>query len=329
MGNRTEIVTIGESMVLFQPYTGGTIKYTPLLTKSVGGAESNLAFGLSRLGRKVRWISRIGDDPFGELILSTLAGEGVEVTHVEKDHEHPTALYFKEAKTPGDPRVHYYRKHSAASQLAPDHIKHEWFEKARHLHVTGITPALGTHTFAFIKEAMEEAREQGLTISFDPNLRRKLWDEQTARKILLELIPLCDVFLPGLEEAEFLLGEKTTVGYGEEFLRMGPSVVAMKLGEQGSIGFVGSHVFEQPAYHVDQVVDTVGAGDAYAAGFLDEWLEEDKPLNDEALITSIPRALKQANVTGALATQFPGDWEGAPTKDEVRQLMNKEHLVTR
>ncbi|SFJ50492.1 2-dehydro-3-deoxygluconokinase [Halobacillus dabanensis] len=329
MDKRVDVVTIGESMVLFQPYTGGTIKYAPLLTKSVGGAESNLAFGLSRLGRKVRWISRVGKDPFGEFILSTLAGEGVEVDHVEKDHAHPTALYFKEAKIPGDPMVHYYRKQSAASQLAPEHIKPAWFEQARHLHVTGITPALGDHTVAFLKDAMNQAREQGLTVSFDPNLRRKLWDDETARAVLLELIPLCDVFLPGLEEAHFLLGEKSPAAYGEAFLNMGPSVVALKLGEEGSIGFVGTHVFEAPAYQVEQVVDTVGAGDAYAAGFLDEWLATEHPLREETLIDSVPRALRQANVTGAIATQFPGDWEGASTKEEVRQLMNKNQVVTR
>ncbi|WLR48075.1 sugar kinase [Halobacillus litoralis] len=324
-----DIVTIGESMVLFQPYTGGGIKYTPLLTKSVGGAESNLAFGLTKLGRKVRWVSRVGNDPFGELILATLAGEGVDVTHAVKDPDHPTALYFKEAKVPSDPSVYYYRQQSAASRFSSDHIRSEWFKDARHLHVTGITPALGEETAAFTKEAMIQAREQGLTVSFDPNLRRKLWDDHTARKVLLDLIPYCDVFLPGIEEAEFLLGEKSSAAYGEEFLNMGPSVVAMKLGEEGSIGFTNGHVFEAPGHTVKQVVDTVGAGDAFAAGLLDSLLEEKSLFDKETIVRTLPQALEQANITGALATQFSGDWEGAPTKEEVRQYMNNGKMVTR
>ncbi|WP_431800485.1 sugar kinase [Halobacillus andaensis] len=329
MGNYADVVTIGESMVLFQPYNGGGIKYAPLLSKSVGGAESNLAFGLSRLGKKVRWISRVGSDPFGELILSTIAGEGIDVSHTEKDPHEPTALYFKEATTPGDPSVYYYRRNSAASQFAREHIKPEWFEQAGHLHVTGITPALGEHTVEFMKEAMKQARAQGLTVSFDPNLRRKLWDDHTAREVLLELIPLCDIFLPGLEEAEFLLGEQSSVAHGAEFLEMGPSIVAMKLGEEGSIGFTKNGYYEEEPYKVKQVVDTVGAGDAYAAGFLSALLEEKNFLNEEKSAEILPKALKRANVTGALATQFHGDWEGAPTLQEVNQLMNDQQAVTR
>ncbi|GGF24106.1 2-dehydro-3-deoxygluconokinase [Halobacillus andaensis] len=329
MGNYADVVTIGESMVLFQPYNGGGIKYAPLISKSVGGAESNLAFGLSRLGKRVRWISRVGNDPFGELILSTLAGEEIDVSHTEKDPNEATALYFKEAKTPGDPSVYYYRRHSAASQFSKEHIQPEWFEQARHLHVTGITPALGENTVEFMKVAMQQAREQGLTISFDPNLRRKLWDDQTAREVLLELIPLCDIFLPGLEEAEFLLGEQSVTSYGAAFLKMGPAVVAMKLGEQGSVGFMKNGVFEEEAYKVSQVVDTVGAGDAYAAGFLSALLDEDHYLSENTLAEALPKALKRANVTGALATQFHGDWEGAPTLDEVNHLMNDHQVITR
>src|ERR1700730_923682 len=104
----TDVVTRGESMVLFQPMSDKTIKYESLFTKSLAGAESNVAIGLTRLGKKVRWISRIGKDPFGEFVLSTLAGEGVDVSNVVRDHESPTAVYFKEGKAFGDPTVYYY-----------------------------------------------------------------------------------------------------------------------------------------------------------------------------------------------------------------------------
>lgn len=321
----TDVVTIGESMVLFQPMSDKTIKYESLFTKSLAGAESNVAIGLTRLGKKVRWISRVGKDPFGEFVLSTLAGEGVDVSKVIHDHESPTAVYFKEGKAFGDPTVYYYRKNSAASNLHPSDVKAEWLEGVKHLHVTGITPALGEHTAEAVRKTMELAREMGLTISFDPNLRRKLWGEEEAKRVLLSLIPLCDIFLPGVEEAEFLLGQQSIEEYGEKFLAMGTKAVALKLGSKGSIGFIKGNTVKAPPYVVSNVVDTVGAGDAFAAGFLSVFL--DKQLTFSA--ASLENALARANVLGALATQFKGDWEGIPHLEELHALAMGKEAVTR
>jgi 2-dehydro-3-deoxygluconokinase len=326
---KVDVVTIGESMVLFQSVTEGSLTYSPLFMKSVAGAESNVAIGLSRLGKKVRWISRLGEDPFGDTIVATLAGEGIDVTFAMRDSKAPTAVYFKEVKGYGDPNVYYYRKNSAASLLTPDCIKSEWFEGARHLHVTGITPALGANTAEFIKEAMIVAREKGLSISFDPNLRRKLWSEEEAREVLLSMIPLCDIFLPGVEEAEFLIGAMSHEQYGERFLEMGPKVVALKLGSEGSIGFVKDQLFTSSPYKVKHIVDTVGAGDSFAAGLLSVILDENDPLCYSSLVKSLPKALQRANIVGALATQFKGDFDGAPTLKEVKQLTKGSQLVTR
>lgn len=324
-----DVVTIGESMVLFQPMSEKGIKYEALFTKTLGGAESNLAIGLTRMEKKVRWISKVGKDPFGDFILSTLAGEGVDVSHALKCEHSPTALYYKELKGFGDPMVYYYRKNSAASKLHPSDIQDEWLLGAKHLHVTGITPALGEHTAAAIRQAMERAREKGMTISFDPNLRRKLWSEEEARETLLSLIPLCDVFLPGIEEAEFLLGKLDIEAYGEKFLEMGPSVVALKLGAEGSIGFVKDDTVLAAPYTVSQVVDTVGAGDAFAAGFLSVFLEGYQQEKNEMTSDHLLKALERANILGALATQFKGDWEGIPTLEELNALVNGLGNITR
>jgi 2-dehydro-3-deoxygluconokinase len=320
----TDVVTIGESMVLFQPVSDRSIKYEPLFTKSLAGAESNVAVGLTRLGKKVRWISRVGKDPFGDFILSTLAGEGVDVSNAIRDDQVSTAVYFKECKGFGDPTVYYYRKNSAASKFNPSDVRAEWLEGARHLHVPGITPALGEHTASTIRKTMELAREMGLTISFDPNLRRKLWSEEEAREVLLSLIPLCDVFLPGVEEAEFLIGKQSIEGYGEKFLEMGAKVVALKLGSEGSIGFINGNTIKASPYGVSHVIDTVGAGDAFAAGFISVFLEH-------ATITpsSLEKALTRANILGALATQFKGDWEGIPTLEELSIITQGKDVVTR
>lgn len=313
---RADVVTIGESMVLFQPLSDKGIKYEPLFTKSLAGAESNVAITLTRLGKKVRWISKIGKDPFGDFILSTLAGEGVDVSNSLRDEEKPTAVYFKECKGFGDPTVYYYRKNSAASNIHPSDVQSEWIEGASHLHVTGITPALSESAAQAVRKTMELAKENGLTISFDPNLRRKLWSEERARKVLLSLIPLCDVFLPGVEEAEFLLGQQSIEEYGEKFLKMGPEVVVLKLGTEGSIGFIKGHTVKADPYVVSHVIDTVGAGDAFAAGFLSVYLDEQAAISP----LTFEKALARGNILGALATQFKGDWEGIPTLDELKAI---------
>jgi len=325
-GNRpVDVVTIGESMVLLQPMSEGPLAYAPLFTRSLAGAESNVAIGLSRLGLSVRWISRLGADPFGDFVLSTLAGEGVDVSLTERDAAYPTAIYFKEFKGYGDPNVYYYRKGSAASRLSPEHVQPGWFENARHLHVTGITPALGENTAAAVRKAMTLAREAGLTVSFDPNLRRKLWSEEQARETLLSLIPLCDIFLPGLEEAEFLVGPMTEEAYGAHFLTMGVEAVVLKLGEEGSIGFTPLTAVRAKPHKVSRVVDTVGAGDAFAAGFLSAWLAN-AGKEDEA---RLKLALSRANLLGALATQYRGDWEGMPKLDEVLRFQSGARETTR
>lgn len=321
----TDVVTIGESMVLLQPMNEGPLAYAPLFTRSIAGAESNVSIGLSRLGLKVRWISRLGADPFGDLILSTLAGEGVDVSQVVRDSGFPTAIYFKEFKGYGDPNVYYYRKGSAISRLTPSDIQASWLEGAKHLHVTGITPALGPETTEAVRKLMIEARKLGKTISFDPNLRRKLWSEEEARRTLLSLIPLCDIFLPGIEEAEFLVGERTVEEYGAMFLEMGARTVILKLGEHGSIGFTGNRTVKAKPFPVTRLVDTVGAGDAFAAGFLSGYLENGNLEEDDRLL----RTLERANFMGSLATQYKGDWEGLPKRDELDRLLSGGKEITR
>jgi 2-dehydro-3-deoxygluconokinase len=327
--SQAEVVTIGESMVLFQPMTGGSLTYAPLFTKSVAGAESNVAIGLARMGLRTRWISRLGTDPFGDQVMSTLAGEGIDVSAVIRDAESPTGIYFKEFKGFGDPNAYFYRKFSAASHFTPDSLNPEWFVGAKHLHITGILPALGAHTAETALEAMKIARNQGMTISFDPNLRRKLWSEERARKVLLSMIPLCDYFLPGLEEAEFLVGQHAELDYAKIFLDQGVTVVAMKLGERGSVGFFDQVCIKADPYRVSTLVDTVGAGDAFAAGFLSIMLDQSLTDKSTAMDVKLKLALQRANLLGALATQFKGDWEGLPTLVEVQRILSGTKDITR
>lgn len=317
--SKVDVVTLGETMVLLQPAQPLPLAYAANFVRSVGGAESNLAIALSRLGKKARWVSRLGADPFGDLVERTLRGEGVDVAFVARDKDAPTGLYFREYRA-SEPVAHYYRKGSAASRLSPADVSREWLEDSRHLHITGITPALGAHTKAAVLEAMKLARSLGKTVSFDPNLRRKLWSEAEARATLLELIPHADIVLPGLEEAEFLLGQGTPDELGRKLLEMGPKLVVLKLGEEGARLFTPGISIESSAYPVRRVVDSIGAGDAFAAGFLSGWLEDAGELH---------RALRRGCILGALATQFNGDWEGLPMRAELEALEAGQSEVTR
>lgn len=312
------MVTIGETMILLEAIDQKPLKYTPFLTKSVGGAESNVAIGLSRLGKSTRWIGRLGNDPFGGMITSILAGEGVDVSHTQRDDKHPTAVYFKDNFGAGDPDIYYYRKGSASSCWSPEHIRDKWFEGGRHLHMTGITPALGEHSFAFTKECMKRARAKGMTVSFDPNIRFKLWEEKKARSALLELIPLCDYFLPGQEEAEFLFGEGEAKYLAERAIQLGVEATVIKMGEKGSFGMLknGQYVYANPV-QTEKIVDTVGAGDAFAAGFLSYAIEG-------LTASRLKYAMERGNLLGSLIVQSKGDWEALPV---IERIENKKVIV--
>ncbi len=314
-----DVVTFGEAMALFQPLGDKNLAHAPLLTKSVAGAESNLAIALSRLGKKTRWISRVGNDPFGDIVLKAIAGEGVDVSQVERDESAPTGIFFRQIHAHFGPQVFYFRSNSAASKISATDVQESWFSGARHLHVSGITPALSASCREATFAALKMAKDMGLSISFDPNLRRKLWSENDARETLLAMLPLCDIFLPGHEEAEFLLGSGTPHDLARECLQRGPRLVIMKLGESGSLGAAQDEIVEAAPFAIARVVDPIGAGDAFAAGFLSAWLDE-FPLH---------KCLSRANLTGALATQFHGDWEGLPTLAEVEQIEAGQSSIAR
>lgn len=329
--SQVDVVTLGESMALFQPLQEGPLSYAPLFTRAVAGAESNLAIALSRLGKRARWISRVGADPFGDALIHTLRGEGVDVSFVARDADAPTAVFFREMKGTGEPSVFYYRAGSAASRLSPEDVNPAWLEGARLLHVTGITPALGPSPREATLKLMHHARERGIPVSFDPNLRRKLWDEETARCTLLSMVPLCDVFLPGREEAAFLAGEGSAEELGRRFLEMGPKIVVVKRGTEGALGLAEGVQVHSPAVKVERVADPIGAGDAFDAGFLSSLLDEPHPLEigPDRLPAALKAALDRANRMGALATQFKGDWEGLPTLAELERMEAGQIEVSR
>lgn len=310
MNDEIDVLTIGETMVLLNPHESGPMRHVVDFRKRIGGAESNMAVGLSRLEHDAAWVSRLGADPHGRYVRDTIRGAGVDTQYVTFDSEAPTGLMFKERRELGESRVFYYRDDSAASQMTPDDLPEEALANARYLHLTGITPALSESCRELITDAVRRAHEHGVTVSFDPNLRFKLWDEATMRETLLALVEDCDIVLPGLEEGEVLLGTDDPERIAEEFRSLGADEVVVKLGADGA--FIESDTSSKrvAGYEVERVVDPVGAGDGFAAGYLSGRLDGLDPV----------RATDRANAVGALATTVTGDIEGLPTRSELAQF---------
>lgn len=308
-----DVVTIGETMVLFTPESEGPMKYATTFTKRFGGAESNFSIGLTRLGCSSGWISSVGNDEFGKSMIAFIRGEGVDVSQVKIDPEAKTGIYFKEIRNPNDIRVEYYRSDSAASRMSKELLSEEYIAQAKYLHISGITPALSDSCYEMILEAIMIAKKHSLKIIFDPNLRRKLWSEERARRVLLEITSLVDIVLPGLDEGTFMFGEKDPETLGELFLQQGPELVILKVGAQGAYFFTHDERKLVDGYIVENIVDPVGAGDGFAAGFV-SGLVEGLPIED---------AVKRGNAVGAMVVMSHGDVEGLPDMDDIKSFLGE------
>ena len=295
-----DVVTFGETMVLFAPAERGTLEWAPAYHGSIGGAESNCAIGLARLGHSVCWLSRLGRDPFGSRVLKTLRGEGVDVSRVEICDWAPTGIMFKEPGPGNTTRIFYYRRHSAAAAL-----RAEPFEslKARYLFVTGITPALSDSNRQLTFELVDRFRGSGAKVAFDPNMHFRLWGPKEARTVFLELAQKCDLLIPSLAEGEILTGLTERELMLDKLLSLGPSQVVLKAGDQGAWYADGAERGFCPC-HPAAEIDPVGAGDAFCAGLLSGLLDG-QPLRD---------AVKRGAALGACCVSTFGDYQGLPDR---------------
>jgi 2-dehydro-3-deoxygluconokinase len=304
-----DVVTIGESMVLMVPETTGPLRHVDRFRRMIGGAESNVAIGLSRLGQKAGWISRVGQDEFGRYLHHFIRGEGVDTSRVVFDADAPTGVMFKEQQVGRESKVFYYRKDSAASRLSPHDLDPAYIGSARYLHLTGITPALSPSCRETVFQAIRLAREQAVTLSFDPNIRLRLWSPEEARDVLRTIVSQVDVVLPGLDEGKLLTGESEPEAIATHLLEHGPSLVVVKLGAQGAYFATQDHSGTIPGVPVEQVVDPVGAGDAFAAGFLSGQLRG----------WTLEKSVRLANRAGASALTVKGDVEGLPYWSDLQE----------
>ena len=303
-----EVVTLGECMALAFPPEPVGLEESAVLRLDLAGAESNLCIGLSRLGVKARFISRVGDDPFGRRIRRVLEQEGVDTQALLTTPGAPTGVFFREHFPDGLRRVYYYRAGSAASRFAPEDLQVDWFQGARLVHLTGITPALSPSCAAACQCAIEIARQVGARVSFDPNYRSPLWKPEQARAALLPLVAQTDILLLGHEDAAALFNTQLGIDpmVESEMMRqlagLGVGLVVLKRGERGACALVGDEIIDTPAVPVQQVVDPVGAGDGFDAGFLAGWLRGDPLLE----------CLRLGTMVGAAAVSVMGDYDGYP-----------------
>lgn len=306
-----DVFTLGETMVLFQPEQMAPLEYIHQFPKRIGGAESNVAIGLSRLGHSVAWFSKLGDDPFGRYIFKYIRGEGVVTSSCIFTDEGPTGLLFKEQLSPEDVNVYYYRKQSAASFMHPDDLDETLLSRSKILHITGITPALSTSCYETVMRAIEIAKKHKLKIVFDPNIRMKLWTAEKARNVCNEIASLSDVILPGLDEGQMMTGKTTVEDVADTFIANTDKTVIIKLGSQGAFYKTKSESAYVKGFPVQQVVDPVGAGDGFAAGIISGMIRGE----------SLTQAVKKANAIGAMVVQVSGDVEGLPTQKAVEQFI--------
>ncbi|MGP4115102.1 sugar kinase [Streptomyces sp. 4N509B] len=313
-GPAVDVLTFGEAMLSLQ--AEGALSVGGAARVTVAGAESNVAVGLARLGHRVSWAGRLGADEPGRLVRRALRGEGVETRHVTTDPEAPTGAMLRERRVADIARVQYWRAGSAASRLRFAHLLPALEDGARVLHLTGITCALGDGPLGAVREAADHARRRGWTVALDVNHRARLWTAADAATALRPLLGSVDVLIASEDEMPLVADvdggprEEEEARRARRLFDAGVGEVLVKRGAAGATRYApDGHPVHCPAQPVP-VADTVGAGDAFCAGYLSGLLDGLDP----------GRRLRRATTTAAFAVATPGDWEGLPHRDELPLL---------
>jgi 2-dehydro-3-deoxygluconokinase len=315
----SEVVTLGECLAAFVATAPGPLADATAYERHIAGAEANVAVGLARLGHAVGYVGRVGPDGHGTAIIRRLRGEGVDVRHLHVDTDAPTGVLFRERRALGALDVVYHRDGSAGSRLAPDDVDAAAaggaFTSARWLHVTGITPALSPTARTAVTRAIDLGRKTGTTISLDVNLRRRLWSDEAAGPVLRALAARVDVVFGSVDELAVLADGDPDADPAQlvtAVVDLGPTTVVATLGPDGALGLeAGGAPVHEPGIPVASVVDPVGAGDAFCAGFIAGRLDN----------VDLPNALRMGNACGALAVATVGDQSGLPDRAELGRLL--------
>ena len=301
------ILTAGEAMVLLLADGPAPLTEATSFSRSVAGSESNVAVGLARLGHPVTFVGRVGDDTAGRWVRDTLRGEGVDIGHLATDPEAHTALLMRDRADDARPAaVEYFRRGSAGSRLDAGQLRRVPLTQSTGVFVSGITAMLSPSSQAFVEALFTEAERAGVPIFFDPNVRPRLADAGQWREVVLSLMTRATTVLVGEDELEFLGLPLDAASH------LGPvtTTVVLKGGARGVEVVTRADRFTEPARAV-AVVDTVGAGDAFAAGWI-------------SAVTrgmSHREAARVAVLVASRVVASPDDTSGFPTRGELDALL--------
>lgn len=309
----TEFITLGEPLVVLASENQDiSLDVAEHFSKYLAGAELNVAIGLSRLGHKGIYLSKVGEDSFGNFIIESVKKAEIETTYLTKDKNYSTGFYLKQKVSEGDTKVDYYRKNSAAANLSIAELKALDLSGIKIAHLSGIFPALSETSLKTFQAFNQKLNEADILTIFDPNLRPVLWDNQEKMiRTINDLAKQSQIILPGINEGEILTGSSEPEKIANFYLEQSPltKIVVVKLGADGAfVKLKNGEQYFVSGFKVAKVVDTVGAGDGFAVG-LESALLEGKTLKE---------AVKRACAVGALAVQSSGDGEGYTTKEELK-----------
>ncbi|MBO5883551.1 MAG: sugar kinase [Clostridia bacterium] len=312
-----DIVTFGETMAVMVPTEKGALRYAHSLRLRMAGAESNTAIAISKLGHSAGWVSALGNDPLGEYVLSSIRGEGVDVSSVKIDDKHRTGLMIKELGH-RDTSVYYYRDGSAASHFSENDLNLDYLKDARIIHLTGITPLLSNGCKMTCQTLLEYAKKNRKILSFDPNIRLKLWGDKDFGEMIRAFTFNADIVFIGLDEAKFLFGTNDVSQIVELLREKGVRYIAIKDGSRGAWcadRMETVHIPPEPCVSVDPI----GAGDGFNGAFLCGVLEG----------RSLYECGKMGAIAGAMATETTGDVEGYPTEKQMSARLESKNKIYR
>lgn len=312
-----DVVTFGEVMGTVR--VTGKIGVSNNVALSIAGSEANVAIGLARLGHSARWAGAVGADGIGDLVVRTLAAEQVDVSHISRDAHFPSGILVSQLSAFGSARVDYHRRQSAGSRVTAMQVRTACTPHPRIVHASGITPAISERAAEATRDAVMWAKEQGLTISFDVNYRSRLWSEDAAREALIPIAGLCDIVIGGPEEIALIApsGEDWKA-QAESLHALKGAEIVVKRGSEGAATLREGQWTHSPAFDVT-VVDPIGAGDAFVAGYLSGVLDS----------LDVDARLRRANALGGCSVATSGDWEGLPSRSEMEAFTGASGDVLR
>lgn len=308
MNNSPDIVSMGEPLIEFnRPKEGDGRTWL----QGFGGDSQNVVIAASRQGARSGYVTSLGEDWMGDAFLDLWRAEGLDASRVTRHPTAPTGVSFVTHSAAGH-KFDYLRKNSAASLMTPAALPADYIAGAKYFHLSAIGQAISESARAAGDAAIAIARKGGAKVSYDTNLRLRLWDLDTARAKINETVPLCDILLPSLDDSQQLTGLKDADAIADFYLGLGAPLVALKMGAEGSLIATrdGRH---RLAPHKVSAVDATGAGDTFDGSFLSRLLEGDDPV----------AAGRYANVAAALSTTGYGAVTPIPRKETVLEALRR------